>query len=54
MIGLMRDARLRVSEAASLIWGDVRRLRDGSGRVRVGGPKWMAGGTISAMWLAGL
>ena len=37
MIGLMRDARLRVSEAAALTWGDVRRLRGGSGHVRVGG-----------------
>ena len=36
MIGLMRDARLRVSEAAELIWGDVDRVRGGSGRVRVG------------------
>ena len=37
MIGLMRDARLRVSEAAALTRGDVRRMRGGSGRVRVGG-----------------
>ena len=37
MIGLMLDAKLRVSEAVSLIWGDVRRLHSGSGRVRVGG-----------------
>ena len=36
MIGLMRDARLWVSEAAPLIWGDGRRLRGGSGRVRAG------------------
>ena len=37
MIGLMRDARLRVSEAAELTWGDVKRVRGGSGRVRVVG-----------------
>ena len=37
MIGLMRDARLRVSEAADLTWGDVERQRGGSGRVRVVG-----------------
>ena len=37
MIGLMRDARLRVSEAAELIWGDIERVRGGSGRVRVVG-----------------
>ena len=40
MIGLMGNARLRVSEAAVLTWGDVRRLRGGSGRVRVGGLSW--------------
>ena len=37
MIGLMRDARLRVSEAAELTWGDIERQRGGSGRVRVAG-----------------
>ena len=37
MIGLMRDARLRVSEAADLTWGDLQRVRGGSGRVRVVG-----------------
>ena len=37
MIGLMRDARLRVSEAAELTWGDIKRVRGGSGRVRVRG-----------------
>ena len=37
MMGLMRDARLRVSEAAALTWGDDRCQRDGSGQVRVGG-----------------
>ena len=35
MIGLMRDARLRVSEAAELTWRDIKRVRGGSGRVRV-------------------
>ena len=39
MIGLMRDARLRVSEAAELTWGDIERVRGGSGRVRVVGPE---------------
>ena len=37
MIGLMRDGRLRVSEAAELTWGDIERQRGGSGRVRVVG-----------------
>ena len=36
MIGLMRDARLRVSEAAALTWGDLEQSPDGSGRLRVG------------------
>ena len=36
MIGLMRDARLRVSEASALVWGDIEELGDGSGLVRVG------------------
>ena len=36
MIGLMRDARLRVSEAAMLTWGDLEPESGGSGRVRVG------------------
>ena len=35
MIGLMRDARLRVSEAAGLTWGDLERVPGVSGRVRV-------------------
>lgn len=37
MIALMRDARLRVSEAAELTWGDIQRVRGGSGRVHVVG-----------------
>ena len=36
MIGLMRDARLRVSEAAALTWGDVEQVQGGTGRVRFG------------------
>ena len=37
MVGVMWDAKLRLSEAAGLTWGSVRRLRDGSSRVWVGG-----------------
>ena len=33
MIGLMRDARLLVTEAAALTWGDLERVAGGSGRV---------------------
>ena len=36
MIGLMREARLRVSEAAALTWGDLEMVPGGSGRVSVG------------------
>ena len=35
MIGLMRDARLWVSEAVALAWGDLEPVPGGSGRVRV-------------------
>ena len=37
MIALMRDAKLRVSEAADLTWRDIERVRGGSGRVHVVG-----------------
>ena len=33
MIGLMRDARLRVSEAAALTWGDLEIVPGGSGHL---------------------
>ena len=36
MIGLMRDAGLRVSEAAALTWGDLEPVPGGSCRVHVG------------------
>ena len=36
MIGLMRDARLRVGEAAMLVWADLDVEPDGSGYVRDG------------------
>ena len=48
MIGLMRDARLRVSEAAELTWGDVERQRGGSGRVRVVGAEETSYREVSA------
>ena len=48
MIGLMRDARLRVSEAAELIWDDVERVRGGSGRVRVVGAEETSYREVSA------
>ena len=35
MIGLMRDALLRVSEAANAVWGDLERYRDGSGLILI-------------------
>ena len=33
IIGLMRDSLLRVSEAAALVWSDVRQVGDGTGRL---------------------
>ena len=48
MIGLMRDARLRVSEAAEIIWGDIERVRGGSGRVRVVGAEETSYREVSA------
>ena len=48
MIGLMRDARVRVSEAAELTWGDVERVRGGSGRVRVMGAEETSYREVSA------
>ena len=48
MIGLMRDARLRVSEAAELTWGDIERVRGGSGRVRVVGADEISYREVSA------
>ena len=35
MIGLMREAMLRVNEAAALTWADIYMIEDGTGRVRV-------------------
>ena len=35
MIGLMRDAMLRVREATELRWRDLEELRDDTGRIRV-------------------
>ena len=34
MIGLMRDASLRVSEAAELTWSDIERVREGGASAR--------------------
>ena len=48
MIGLMRDARLRVSEAAPLTWGDIERVRGGTGRVRVMGADEISYREVSA------
>ena len=48
VIGLMRDARLRVSEAAELTWSDIERVRGGSGRVRVVGAEEISYREVSA------
>ena len=39
MIGLMRDAQLKVREAANLTWADIEPLPDGTGRVAVRPPQ---------------
>ena len=39
MIGLMRDAQLKVREAVSLTWADIEQLADGTGRVAVRPPQ---------------
>ena len=38
MIGLMRDAQLKVREAAELTWDDLEPLGDGTGRIYLPGP----------------
>ena len=35
IIGMMRDSLLRVSEAAALVWSDVRQVGDGTGRLLI-------------------
>ena len=55
MIGLMRDARLRVSEAADLSWGDIERVRGGTGRMCVVGAdeisyREVSADTIKRLW----
>ena len=55
MIGLMRDARLRVGEAAALTWGDIERVRGGAGRVRVVGAdeasyREVSADTMNRLW----
>ena len=36
LVGLMRDCLLRRSEAAAIVWGDISRDTDGSGRLFLG------------------
>ena len=48
MIGLMRDARLRVSEAAVLTWENIERVCGGAGRVRVEGTEETSYREVSA------
>ena len=47
-MGLTRDVRLRVSEAAELTCGDIERVRGGSGRVGVGGSEETSYSEVSA------
>ena len=49
MVGLMRDARLKVREAAALAWSDIEKLSDGTGKVTVPGAGAAGTDTIRAV-----
>lgn len=51
LIAVMSDGLLRVSEAAALAVGDVRRTRDGSGRLSVRRSKTDQGATGSVLYI---
>ena len=48
MIGLMRDGMLRVREASGLRWSSIRRLDNGTGRLRLGDGEDATFRTLSA------
>ena len=52
MIGLMRDALLRVSETSALTWGELTYLRDGSGRILVRSSKTDQEGEGAALFVS--
>ena len=52
LIGLMRDAMLRVSEAAALTWGDIEAEKDGTGRLLVRRSKTDANGEGAVLFVS--
>ena len=52
LIGLMRDAMLRVSEAAAVTWGDIETENDGTGRLLVRRSKTDANGEGAVLFVS--
>ena len=52
MISVMRDALLRVSEAAALLWGDIEEEEDGTGRLLIRRSKTDAEGEGAVAFLS--
>ena len=52
MISLMRDALLRVSEAAALRWDDLRMVDDGTGRLLIRRSKTDAEGETAVVFVS--
>nr|MDE0502084.1 tyrosine-type recombinase/integrase [bacterium] len=52
LVQVMRDGLLRRSEAANLIWGDIVRMEDGSGRLTIRHSKTDPEGKGAVMYLA--
>ena len=52
LVQVMRDGLLRRSEAANLIWGDIIRMEDGSGRLTIRHSKTDPEGKGAVMFLA--
>ena len=52
LVQVMRDGLLRRSEAANLIWGDILRVEDGSGRLTIRHSKTDPEGKGAIMYLA--
>ncbi len=53
IISLMRDAMLRLSEAASLRWGDLHAAPDGTGRLLIRRSKTDAEGETAVLFVSG-
>ena len=53
LVGLMRDCLLRRSEAAALVWGDISRNDDGSGRLFISVSKTDQEGDGTLLFISG-